>query len=631
MCGIVGFTSLLSKDKREYILDKQISILKHRGPDGSGKYIDEHIALGHTRLAIIDIEHAKQPMISEDRRYVLIFNGEIYNYIELRQELGAKGYKFRTYSDTEVLLNAFIEYKEECLNKLNGMFAFAVYDTETKDVFLARDHFGIKPLYYTFADDGIVFASEVKAILAYPGATKDVDYEAINEYITFQFTFNERTLFKDIYRLEPATYMIVNKNKILHKHKYWDLNYEIDTFHTKEYFLSEIQYILENSVSIQTRADVKVGTHLSGGIDSSIVATFASKIYDTPMFAFSGAFREGPEYDETHYSKLVASNIGCYHKIIYPSAQDFLDNFEKILYYMDYPEAGPGVFPQYMVSQLASQHVKVVLGGQGGDELFGGYIRYLVAYLEQALKGAIFQTQEEGKYVVTLQSLIPNLHQLKDYIPMIRSQFEEGLFEPMDRRYFRLINRSLSASRLYDIDVSSQQETLFEKFQSIFNKPDTRSLFNKMTYFDLKTLLPALLHIEDRVSMAHSLESRVPILDRRLAELVATIPPTMKFEGGRIKHMLIEAVKNFLPEEVVNRKDKKGFPTPINLWLSGELKDFVLDILLSKEAKERGLYNVNEVENMLSKLGKFNRDLWGLLNLELWFRIYIDGQATYNN
>ena len=621
MCGIVGFYSN-RKDKKN-ILEKQLSVLNHRGPDDIGIYIDKNIALGHTRLAIIDLEHAKQPFISNDNRYVLIFNGEIYNYLELRQDLISKGYKFKTFSDTEVLLNMFIEYQEECLKYLNGMFTFAIYDKKTKNLFLARDHFGIKPLYYVFFKNEFIFASEIKAILRFPGIKKELDEKSLYEYIYFQLMIGKHTLFKNIFSLEPATYMIINNGKLIKKVKYWDLDYTIDTYHTKDYFLSQIQYLLEHSVNIQTRADVKVGSFLSGGIDSSIVSTFASKNYSN-FYTFSGAFKDGEEFDETYYSKLVARSIGSIHKIVYPIANDFQKHFEEIVYFMDYPEAGPGVFSQYMVSKLASEYVKVTLGGQGGDEIFGGYTRYLVAYLEQALKGAIFETQEEGKFVVTLQDLIPNLNQLQTYIPMLKSQFSHGLFDSMDKRYFRLINRSLNAQKIYNLDLEKEENWLFEKFQSIFNNPNTKSLFNKMTYFDLKTLIPALLHVEDRVSMAHSLESRVPMLDYRIAELVAKIPPTIKFEGGKTKYMLIEAIKNFLPDEVVNRKDKRGFPTPINKWLSDDIKDYTLDILLSQKAKERGIYNINEIEKLIHRMGKFNRDLWGLLNLEMWFKVFID-------
>ncbi len=623
MCGIVGFYSKI--ENKESILKEQLSTLNHRGPDDEGCFIDDRVALGHKRLAIIDIEGAKQPMSSNDDRYVLIFNGEIYNYLELRQDLIAKGYKFKTFSDTEVLLNIYIEYKEKCLTKLNGMFAFAVYDKKKQELFLARDHFGIKPLYYTNVENGFVFASEVKAILKYPNIQAKLDEPSLHEYITFQLMLGENTLFKDISSLEPANYMIVKEGRVVKKQQYWELNYDIDNTHSEEYFLSEIQHILDHSVNIQTRSDVKVGAYLSGGIDSSIVATFAAKNYDSRLYTFSGAFKDGPEYDETFYSDLVSKNINSIHNVIYPTHNDFIDNFENIIYHMDYPEAGSGVFSQYMVSKLAKEHVTVVLGGHGGDEIFGGYTRYLVAYLEQALKGAIFETQEESEYVVTLQSIIPNLSQLQGYVPMMKSHFSTGIFEDIDKSYFKLVNRSLNANKLYELDILSEQDKLFSKFQSIFNNPNIKSLFNKMTYFDLKTLIPALLHVEDRVSMAHSLESRVPILDYRLVELASQINPIMKFEGGKTKYMLIEAIKNFLPQEVINRKDKMGFPTPINKWLSNELKDYAHDTLLSQKARERGIYNPKEVENMLVNSGKFNRDLWGILSLEVWFRSFIDG------
>jgi len=299
---------------------------------------------------------------------------------------------------------------------------------------------------------------------------------------------------------------------------------------------------------------------------------------------------------------------------------------KKIIYHMDYPEAGPGVFSQYMVSKLAKTKVKVVLSGQGGDEIFGGYIRYVVAYLEQTLKGAIFEMQEEGKHVVTLQSIIPNLPQLKQYIPMLKEQFKEGLFDPMDERYYRIINRSHKLNEIYNKDFLKcrNEQQLLEKFKQVFNHPETKSYFNKMTYFDLKTFLPALLHVEDRMSMAVSLESRVPLLDRRIVELAATIPPSMKFAGGKTKAMLIKAVKNILPKEIVERKDKMGFPTPINEWMANDLKEFVLDILTSQRAKDRGLLNTSAIEKQINESGKFSRDLWGALNLEMWFRIYID-------
>jgi len=624
MCGIVGFVS--SQQNKKIILEKQLKILYHRGPDAQSQYIDDNIALGHTRLAIIDIENAAQPMKSLDERYILVFNGEIYNYLELRKHLISKGMKFKTYSDTEVLLNMYIFYGKECVLKLNGMFAFAIYDKYEKLLFLARDHFGIKPLYYTCKNNNFIFASEIKAILQYPGIKAEIDKESLNEYLTFQMMLKKHTMFKNIHSLEPGTYMYVKNGQIAEKKKYWDFDYSIDDSKSEEEYTEELLQLLENSMKMQIRSDVPVGAHLSGGIDSSLVSTFAAKNYMGNFHTFSGGFKDSEEFDETHYAKIVHKSINSIHHEIFPNSKDFVDTFENIIYHMDYPEAGPGMFSQYMVSKLASQHVKVVLGGQGGDEIFGGYTRYAIAYLEQALKGAIFETSEEGKHLVTLQSIVPNMAQLKNYVPLLKEQFKDGLFDPMDERYYRMINRSHNLHKIYNQDLISsfEEEQLLDKFKQVFNHPETKSYFNKMTHFDLKTLLPALLHVEDRVSMAVSLESRVPMLDYRIVELASKMPPAMKFSGGKTKAMLINAVKNILPREIVNRKDKMGFPTPINNWLAGDLKEYALDILTSQKAKQRGYLNTQAIEKQINESGKFSRDLWGALNLEIWHRKFID-------
>ncbi|RXJ54411.1 asparagine synthase (glutamine-hydrolyzing) [Candidatus Marinarcus aquaticus] len=624
MCGIVGFLS--EREDKIGILKKQLETLYHRGPDDQRTYIDNKVAFGHSRLAIIDINHAQQPMQSLDERYVLVFNGEIYNYLELRQHLVSKGIQFKTYSDTEVLLNMYIVYGKECVNKLNGMFAFAIYDKHKKSLFLARDHFGIKPLYYTYKGNDFIFASEIKAILKYPEIKKEVDQQSLNEYMTFQVMLKKHTLFKNIHSLEPGTFLYLEEGKIKEKKKYWDFNYNIDDSISEEEYTTELLHLLENSLNIQTRSDVPVGAYLSGGIDSSLVSTLASKNYFGDFHTFSGGFKESPDFDETQYAKIVHQSIHSVHHEIFPTSKDFLDNFENIVYHMDYPEAGPGVFSQYMVSKLASEHVKVVLGGQGGDEIFGGYTRYAVAYLEQALKGAIFETSEEGKHLVTLQSIIPNMSQMKNYVPLLKEQFKEGLFEPMDERYYRMMNRSHNLHKIYNQGFLStfEEGQLLDKFKQVFNHPDTKSYFNKMTHFDLKTLLPALLHVEDRMSMAVSIESRVPILDYRIIELASKMPPSMKFSGGKTKAMLIKSVKNILPKEIIERKDKMGFPTPINNWLAGDLKEYALDILTSQKAKQRGYLNTQAIEKQINESGKFSRDLWGALNLEMWHRKYID-------
>lgn len=624
MCGIVGFYS--KRGDKKHIIQEQLKSLKHRGPDDADIYVDKNIAFGHSRLAIIDIENAKQPMRSGDDNYILIFNGEIYNYIELKEELKSKGVDFKTNSDTEVLLNLYIYYGSRCVSKLNGMFAFAIYNKSNDTLFLARDHFGIKPLYYTFENGEFVFASEIKAILKHPDIKAKVDNHSLNEYLTFQLMLGKHTLFKNIHSLEPSTYMVIQNGKLKERKKYWEFDYNIDDTKTQKEYEEELLELLNDSIKMQMRSDVDVGAYLSGGIDSSLVSTLASRYHNNSIQTFSGGFRDGAEFDETRYAKIVHNSIQSIHHEIFPTSKDFLDNFENIVYHMDYPEAGPGVFSQYMVSQLASQNVKVVLGGQGGDEIFGGYTRYTIAYLEQALKGAIFETAEEGQHLVTLQSIIPNMSQLKNYVPLLKEQFRDGLFNPMDERYFRMINRSHHLDKTYKEEFLSEfdNQQLLYKFKKVFNHPDTKSYFNKMTHFDLKTLLPALLHVEDRVSMAFSLESRVPLLDYRIIELASKMPPNMKFAGGQTKAMLIKSVKDILPKEIINRKDKMGFPTPLNNWLATDLKEYALDILISTKAKNRGYLNSDIIEKQIKQSSKFSRDMWGALNIEMWYRKFID-------
>ncbi len=627
MCGIVGYQSELhSTFDAKAVVNSMKDSIRYRGPDGEGDYFHGNTAFGHVRLAIIDIKHGGQPMTSKDGRYTICYNGEIYNYLEIRQHLTAQGYSLSTFSDTEVILYAYIAYGRKFLHYLNGMFAFAIYDQQEQSIFIARDHLGIKPLYYWISDGEFVFASEIKALFHYPSIEAEIDLEGIYQYLTFQMTLGETTMFRNIRELEPATYLVVRDGKIQEKHNYWQIQYSINTDRKANEFADELLVLLENALSIQVRSDVPVGAYLSGGLDSSTVSVLAAKNYFGQLKTFAGGFKEDEVYDETNYARIVADYINSDLYEIFPTSSDFLDVFEKLIYHMDYPGAGPGLFPQYMVSKLASEHVKVVLGGQGGDEIFGGYARYAVAYLEQCLKGAIFESQEEGQHVVTLPSIIPNLPMLRQYVPMIRGQFAKGLFESMDRRYFRLVDRSPNLHHLYNADflMNRSEESIFSRFSDIFNYPESPSYFNKMTYFDTKTLLPTLLQIEDRVSMAVSLESRVPLLDRRIVELAASIPPTMKFAGGKTKAVLLRSVKNILPKAIIDRKDKMGFPVPINEWLAGSLRDYFLDIFSSSSAKNRGIFKVGEIMDRIEGSGKFNRDLWGVLNLEIWFQKFID-------
>ncbi|RMH35845.1 MAG: asparagine synthase (glutamine-hydrolyzing), partial [Gammaproteobacteria bacterium] len=535
-----------------------------------------------------------------------------------------------TYSDTEVILHAYTEWGEDCVHKFNGMFAFAIWDRRNHRLFCARDRLGIKPFYYWHDGRKLVFASEIKAILA-AGVPADVNSNGLQDYLTFQFCLGDKTLFDGIRKLEPGYLMtaeLATDRLVLKMRQYWDVRYDIDEMHDEEWFVDHLSSLLEDSIRIRLRSDVPLGAHLSGGLDSSTVVSLAASMLDgMPLRTFTGAFREGSQFDETRYARLVAEAAGAEYHEVYPSAEDFIGYLPKLIHFMDEPLAGPGLFPQYCVSKLASDHVKVVLGGQGGDEIFIGYARYMVAYLEKCLQGAISQTSNANRYAVSLESITPNLPVLQQYVPMLQRFWREGLFGPMDERYFRLIDRSDGHQGVFEAVDNDGSYSPFESFRKIFNREGLHSLINRMTYFDLKASLPALLHVEDRTSMSVSLESRVPLLDYRIVELLATIPPNIKFAGGRMKHLFKKAVKNFVPEEVYNRQDKMGFPVPLQQWFRGEAREFVRDTLLSKAARERGLYNMQAVENAIHEEGNYGRVIWGLLCLELWHRAFID-EAT---
>ncbi len=631
MCGIVGIVNF---DATEVVEERSLismaDIISHRGPDDEGYYIDGNIGLAHKRLSIIDLKTGHQPMSNEDGTVWIVLNGEIYNYLELRQELLSKGHDFRTNSDTEVIIHLYEEYGTRCVEKLNGMFAFSLWDKKKGRLFAARDRLGIKPLYYYFDSQSFVFASEIKALLKCEHVSRLPNYEGITDYLVLQFCIGDKTLFQGIRKLLPGHYLVLDATSAQPTiSQYWDLNFNINEKLTEDYFSDSLLMLIEDAVRIQLRSDVELGAHLSGGLDTSIVTCLAAKLYGSQIKTFTGGFAAGKEFDETDYAKLVARFANTEYFEVFPGVSDFAETLPNLIFYLDEPVAGPGVFPQYFVSKLASENVKVVLGGQGGDEVFGGYARYIIAYLEQCLKGAIFQTQEEGKYVVTLDAIIPNLPILQNYMSLLQYFWADGLFEPMDRRYFRLIDRTNGEGGLLADDFRDEinrEYSTFESFQQAFNKPGLSSYFNKMTRFDMKNLLPALLHVEDRTSMAVSLESRVPLLDHRIVELATAIPPSVKFRGGANKHILRKAVRNIIPKAVLDRKDKIGFAVPLSEWLQSGLRDFVQSILLSEKARSRHMYKSEEVEKAIRRGSKFGRQIWGLLCLELWFREFIDDE-----
>jgi asparagine synthase (glutamine-hydrolysing) len=556
------------------------------------------------------------------------FNGEIYNYRELRHELGIE--RFRTQSDTEVILQAYRKWGRECVTHLRGMFAFALWDEDRRELFCARDRFGIKPLYYTVVDQVIYVASEIKALMPFLPEAK-TNLEALKEYLTFQFCLAGKTLFQGVHELVPGHSLTVRDGRISLA-RYWEVYYNLDWDHTQKYFEDRIRALLEESVSYHLRSDVPVGAYVSGGLDSSIVASMATVHQRSGFVGFTGKFANGPAYDESRYARELSQWRGFHLYEAEIGEDDFVREIQKIIYHLDQPVAGPGSFPQFMVSQLASRHRKVVLGGQGGDEIFGGYARYLIAYFEQCIKAAIDGTMQSGNFIVTYESIIPSLSSLREYKPLLQEFWRKGLFEDLDRRYFRLINRAR------DVDEEVNWPALdgfspFEAFTRIFRGDNVRkeSYFDCMTHFDFKTLLPALLQVEDRMSMAHGLESRVPFLDHPLVEFAATIPSNVKFMNGRMKHALKNAMQQVLPPAILNRTDKMGFPVPLHEWLNqpGSVQEFVRDTFSTRNALSRDIIDNRKVLHSLTKEARYGRKIWGLLSLELWQQAFHDRMPSF--
>ena len=632
MCGIGGAVALVGslKNPQKYlaVFDK---LLTHRGPDGSSHWVssDFTVLFAHYRLAVIGLsDDSAQPMASLEQS-VVSFNGEIYNYRELRENAAQRGYRFQTKSDTESILATYALDGVVGISKLRGMFAFALMDERNDRVVLARDRFGIKPLFYTIQDGVLYFASEQKALLPFLPSIK-TNSKALAEYLTFQYTISEATMFEGVEQLMPGHYLTVQRG-VIQITKYWDISYELDYSWTAETAERRLRELLDDSIEVHLRSDVEVGAYLSGGIDSSLIAILAARKTEFGRKAFHGRFTQHPGYDESVFASDASASFGGDLRTLDITADDFQQHIRSIIWHLDQPTAGPGAFPQFMVSALAAKEVKVVLGGQGGDEIFGGYARYLIAYFEQCIKSAIDGTYKNGNYVVTIESIIPNLGILREYKPLMQEFWKEGLFGPLDERFFRLVDRStdMKSEVLWqDLDLGAVKESFFKVFNSRSNVRK-EAYFDSMTHFEFKTLLPALLHVEDRMSMAHGLESRVPFLDHPLVEFVATVPADLKFQGGHLKHLLKNGYRDTLPRSILERRDKMGFPVPLKEWFGGELRPFVMDILSNMHSRQRDYFNTEEIMKNFGSEAQFSRKIWGLLSLELWQQEFHDKASEY--
>lgn len=612
MCGFNGVVGNLTEEKINEVKSKS-SLIQHRGPDEHTNLHKKDTYIEFYRLSIVDIENGSQPKTDKDDNYTVFFNGEIYNFLDLKNELIGKGIELDTNSDTEVLLNVFNIFGIEGIKKLNGMFSICLIDNKSEKTYLIRDQFGIKPLYYVLNEDTIRFSSELKTLET---KSNKILEKSLGDYLGYQFYLDDKTLNKNINTVNPGNYIeIDNKTRKIKIVEYFKVEFLSSKKPQKS--LNDLEIVINQSVKRQTYADVEVGSHLSGGIDSSLITAIASK-YVPDLKTFHGYFPESDsKYSEIEYAREVASHLKLKLFEIEITHTDFISNFSKLMFSLDYPIVGPGVFPQYMVNKFAAKHVKVLLGGQGGDEIFAGYARYLIVYLEQVLLGSINESQS-NQHIVNLNTVSNALPSLKEYIPLIQKMWANDLFTNPVNRYEQILQRSIPKQWLSKISLELINSSRVN-FQNQMENIKEDSLINKMLHFDVKYILPGLLQVEDRVSMAHSIESRVPYLDQDVFNVAVNLEPQLKFGKGVLKSPLKEIAKKYLPEKVALRKGKMGFPVPFNDWLEiPEFKDYVFDtILLSRFAKSK-YFELKKFEKELLSFENFDRSIWAILCLSEW-------------
>ena len=607
MCGICGILNFNKLNKADPVLaHRMCQKMIHRGPDGEGFYFDENLGFGHRRLSIIDLAGGSQPMANEDGTIWIVQNGEIYNYVELTKMLKVKGHKFKTQSDTEVIIHLYEEYGENCLKYLNGMFAFAIWDKKKARLFCARDRLGIKPFYYYKDKKRVVFASEIKAILCDDEVKRVPNRRAIAQYLSHMYTLDDGTFFKNIFKLLPGHCLTIEGGMLSVK-QYWDVKYGEYFTGPEEKIISGLKELMRDSVRIHLRSDVPVGAHLSGGLDSSSIVALAAPELSSRLKTFSGAFEVKGNYDEREFIRLMVDRYKTDHYEIVPSAKDYIEALPKMVWHMDEPSIGSAVICHYLLCRLVSQHVKVVMGGQGGDEIFGGYYRYFSGYLKDFARAFLAGKIPPGDAAKTIVNFSRHLRTVGFNNAFLKIKRRRGLMELIRPEYFEG----------EELDKQSKPNGSLESF----------------LYWDVKNYLPGLLQIEDRTSMAVSVESRIPLLDYRLVEFMAKVPPHIKMKDLILKYMEREAMRDLLPGKIVNRKDKMGFYAPVAVWFKRELRPYVEDVIYSKSFKERELFDMEKVkakvDSYFSGGPDFSEQLWMLINIELWYRIFIDREGAF--
>jgi len=565
MCGIVGLWG-------EGDIRRMADRLSHRGPDGEGFYIGNKVKLGARCLKIIDRASDNQPLYNEDKTISVVLNGEIYNYLELKREL--KDHIFKTDTDTEVIVHAYEEFGIDCVKRFNGSFAFAIWDGSR--LILGRDRLGQKPLYYYHKNGRFIFASEIKGILSeietVPNLTEDL--------FVFETALGQETLFRDVYSVPKASLLIFDGTDIAIRN-YWNIDPHYATDLDEQGCIDKLRWLIQDAVKLRLGGDVPIGVFLSGGIDSSLISCLAR-----PSHIFTCHYDLGEDFDELRYAKLMAKDIGAEHHIVHPTSFDFQKYYEKIIWYLDQPIATASTLSAFLLAKEASRFVKVVLNGEGADELFSGYVRYLLMLTEERLA---------------------NVPELKNYRSLARYFWDNRMFGELSERYFDLTKRGVPGTK-----------GPLERIKAIFSRH--RNLLNSMSACDIEITLPSLLMMGDRVSSAFGLENRSPYLDYRIVEFAFSLPPEMKIKEYQTKYILRKVARGIVPDEIIDRSDKKGLITPVSQWFSKDLYEWS-NVLISS-FKERGI----DIRQQRSR-GEFDRYLYTLVSLELWYRIFIENKA----
>lgn len=617
MCGISGIYSAAAEPIRLPELMAMCDTMRARGPDDEGYFVTGDVGLGMRRLSIVDLACGRQPIHNEDRSVQVVLNGEIYNHRELRRELEAAGHQFYTASDTEVIVHLYEEYGSRCVDKLRGMFAFALWDERRQQLLIFRDRLGIKPLYYGEFDGKLVFASELKALLALHWVPRQLSWEAISHLFSFLTTPKQQSIITGIYKLPPGHMLTISRGQPLQVSRYWDLSFSDQQRCKEGEYCERLREILTESVGLRMQCEVPFGAFLSGGLDSSAVVSTMSRLSSTPIKTFSIGFNEA-DFNEAGYARQVAEAFGTEHHelILQPDVVDILDD---LAWHLDEPFGDCSAIPTYMVSRLAAEHVKVVLSGDGGDELFAGYDSYRSALREQ-------------RY-----SHIPPV--LRKMMGKLGNSMAEG---KKGRNFLRHIaldgaERYVDAGLLFDREA---QQSLFlpEAAEQIMARDSGGQLardyqqlgghwLSKMQYLDTQNYLPLdILTKVDRMSMANSLEARVPLLDHKLVEFAATVPPELRLRQGNGKYIFKQAMRGLLPEQIIDRP-KKGFAIPLRHWFRGDLNGFVQDLLLSPSSRARHIFNPGYIQKLLQLHDRgrpLELQLWTLISFELWCRRFLD-------